>query len=93
MSGEAKTYYEPSQGFDQGQSAGYNGETARPNYDSQAPVSEAKPPPPYPQQPADPPPPYKTFDDAFKIERPKYNDLWAGILVSFLRSLANINSC
>jgi hypothetical protein len=26
-----------------------------------------------------------TFSQAFKIQKPKFNDLWAGILVSFLR--------
>ena len=25
----------------------------------------------------------QTFDQAFKLEKPKYNDLWAGILVYF----------
>lgn len=34
--------------------------------------------PPYP----DNPPPYTTFDEAFKIQKPKYNDIWAGLLVS-----------
>ena len=30
----------------------------------------------------------QTFDQAFKLDRPKYNDLWAGILVrSFRRAL------
>lgn len=24
------------------------------------------------------------FDQAFKLERPKYNDIWAGILVRYL---------
>lgn len=27
------------------------------------------------------------FDQAFKIERPKYNDLWAGILVCYTKLL------
>lgn len=45
----------------------------------QQPGAETKPQqPPYP----DNPPPYSTFDDAFKIEKPKYNDIWAGLLVS-----------
>ena len=26
----------------------------------------------------------QTFDQAFKLDRPKYNDLWAGILVRLL---------
>lgn len=46
----------------------------------QPPGPEQKPQqPPYP----DNPPPYSTFDQAFKIEKPKYNDIWAGLLVSF----------
>lgn len=87
MSGQAASYYDPNQGFDaQGQ-----GQT-KPNgnnefndqrgngYQPPQSVPEAKPavPPPYP----DNPPPYSTFDEAFKIERPKWNDLWAGLLVS-----------
>lgn len=50
----------------------------QPNY-QQPPESK---PPPQPQYPENPPPPYSTFDQAFKIEKPKYNDLWAGLLVS-----------
>jgi len=40
--------------------------------------------PPAPQQYNGPPPEYgekPMFDQAFKLERPKYNDLWAAILV------------
>lgn len=87
MSGQAASYYDPNQGFDaQGQ------RQAKPNgnnefndqrgngYQPPQSAPEAKPavPPPYP----DNPPPYSTFDEAFKIERPKWNDLWAGLLVS-----------
>ncbi|KAI0397534.1 duf580 domain-containing protein [Xylariaceae sp. FL0594] len=41
------------------------------------------PPPPQQQQYNAPPPQYQEkpmFDQAFKLERPKYNDLWAAIL-------------
>lgn len=102
MSGQAESYYNPNQGFDEGQ-ASYanntdgkyfqgqddrNGNYQQPanyqkpvNYEQpanyQQPVPEQKPPPDHP----DNPPPY-TFDDAFKIEKPKYNDIWAGLLVS-----------
>ncbi|KAJ5240004.1 hypothetical protein N7468_004623, partial [Penicillium chermesinum] len=56
-----------------GQSASYGNDNT-PN-----PVPESKPPP-YPDA-VDPPPPYTTFDEAFKIERPKYHDIWAGLLL------------
>jgi hypothetical protein len=87
MSGQAASYYDPNQGFD----AQDQGKTKPDNYNNgvnehgnggyQPPQNapEAKPaaPPPYP----DNPPPYSTFDEAFKIEQPKWNDLWAGLLV------------
>ncbi|KAG6038174.1 putative choline transporter, neither null mutation nor overexpression affects choline transport [Claviceps citrina] len=38
-------------------------------------------PPPYSYNPPKESDPNYTFDQAFKIEKPKYNDLWAGILM------------
>ena len=83
MAGEADGYYNNSQ---QGQ----------PNYAMQQPQGMngqqygAPPAPPPDQQYNQPPPNYgqkygnggekPTFDQAFKIERPRWNDLWAGIL-------------
>lgn len=103
MSGQAASYYDPNQGFDsQSQPYGYttNGTNGANGYhyndqrngyyqqppQPQQPAPEAKPaaPPPYP----DDPPPYSTFDEAFKIDRPKYNDIWAGLLVGTLTSCA-----
>lgn len=89
MTGQAASYYDPNQGFgSQGQPYAYNphgtngpnGSYQQPQPRPQQPVPETKPaaPPPYP----DNPPPYTTFDEAFKIDRPKYNDIWAGLLVS-----------
>jgi hypothetical protein len=55
------------------------------NYQQQQPANYQQPGPDQkPQQPPYPdnPPPYSTFDEAFKIEKPKYNDIWAGLLVS-----------
>lgn len=49
----------------------------QPNY--QQPPAEPKPHPQY-QQNA--PESGFNFDQAFKIEKPKWNDLWAGLLVS-----------
>lgn len=102
MSGQAASYYDPNQGFgSQGQPYAYNtngtngynyndprnGYYQQPPPQPQQPVPEAKPaaPPPYP----DNPPPYSTFDEAFKIDRPKYNDIWAGLLVSVLTPYDN----
>lgn len=58
---------------------------------------QGQPPNGYQQQPQYPPPNYgqnyqnnsptngnggkQTFEQAFKLDKPKYNDLWAGILV------------
>lgn len=95
MNGSAASYYNPSQDFGfQGRPYAYNtngtngydpcdGDYQRPPPSQpQQPVLDAKPaaPPPYP----DNPPPYSTFDEAFKIDRPKYNDIWAGLLVRAL---------
>lgn len=55
----------------------------QPNYQQptyQQPPVEAKPPPQYHQNV---PESGYSFDQAFKIEKPKWNDLWAGLLVSF----------
>lgn len=98
MSGQAASYYNP-EGFDsQPQPYAYNSNASGTNgtngctngygkgyYQQPQQHSEAKPtvPPPYP----DNPPPYSTFDEAFKIDRPKYNDIWAGLLVSVLHSV------
>lgn len=91
MSGQAASYYDQNQGFDPRaqpnyQQNGYQQQQQQPNYpqpDYQQPnyqqPPESKPPPA--QYPENPPPPYTTFDQAFKIEKPKYNDLWAGLLV------------
>jgi len=58
---------------------GYGNGQPQPQYGSPPPV----PPHPQPQDPKfganfDGPPP--TYDEAFKIEKPKYNDWWAGVL-------------
>ncbi|KAJ5577677.1 uncharacterized protein N7459_006641 [Penicillium hispanicum] len=90
MSGQAASYYDPNQGFDaHGQGSNYssgyqerNGNypnyPPQPNY--QQPAAEPKPPPPYPEN-APPPQSGYNFDEAFKIEKPQFNDLWAGLLL------------
>lgn len=93
MSGQAASYYDPNQGFAQGQPPqpqpqpgyGYNNNSYDPrNNGNYPPVAEPKPPPQYQNAPPPPPPQQQqgyNFDDAFKIEKPKFNDLWAGLLV------------
>jgi hypothetical protein len=93
MSGQAASYY-TGEGFGQGQpQPGYNyngqnnGKYQQPQYQQpeyqqpagyQQPAAEPKPPPPYQQNM---PQSGYSFDEAFKVEKPKWNDLWAGILV------------
>lgn len=73
-------------GYQQQQQPNYQPNYAQPQYpqpEYQQPNYQQPPeskPPMQPQYP-DNPPPYSTFDQAFKIEKPKYNDLWAGLLV------------
>ena len=83
--GEADSYYNASLGQQQMQyppQPGYQGAPPGPNYQ--------QPPPTYGQSYSTAPPAQgpvggydgkQTFDEAFKLEKPKYNDLWAGILV------------
>lgn len=99
MSGQASSYYnegvpqgqppQPNYGYEQ-QHGNYqqpNNPPApypQPNYQQptyQQPAAEAKPPPQYHQNVPDS---GYSFDQAFKIEKPKWNDLWAGLLVSLL---------
>lgn len=94
MSGQAASYYnevpqgqppQPNYGYDQhGNYQQPNNPPApypqrnyqQPTYE-QPPV-EAKPPPQYHQNV---PESGYSFDQAFKIEKPKWNDLWAGLLL------------
>ena len=55
---------------------GMNPSQPPPNYENKDGVSYG---PPLPTQTDG----KQTFDQAFKLEKPKYNDLWAGILVCF----------
>lgn len=50
------------------------------NYNDNPPSGGQYAPPPYPPSPAkhDGPPP--SYDELFPIEKPKWNDLWAGLL-------------
>lgn len=87
--GEADSYYNNS---DQ---RGGHPPGPPPQYDAtfgqQQPVNngyQAPPPPPQPQQqyapPANGPGEFdekQSFEQTFKVEKPKWNDIWAGILV------------
>lgn len=80
------------QGYNQNNAGGGGG--YNPAYNAnQQPVND------YQDHPYGPPPPYSfnppqahdekySFDDAFKIEKPKYHDWWAGILVSASNEIA-----
>ena len=87
--GEADSYYNDPAG---GQQMQYSTQTP-PNTDQGEPqeLQYQGPPPDYSQNSRTGPPPQsvmaapgdgkQTFDQAFKVEKPKYNDLWAGTLV------------
>lgn len=91
MSGQAASYYN-NEGFPQGQpqyppNSGYEQQHGNYQPPNNAPYQQ----PAYQQPPSEPKPPQYhqnvpesgyTFDQAFKIEKPKWNDLWAGLLVS-----------
>ena len=79
--------YAPPPSYDPNANQQYGGQ---PPYGNQQPYQQQ----PYPNQPPNMPPPNNgapngggygdekvTFDQSFKIQKPKWNDLWAGILV------------
>ena len=64
-------------GYQQDYNAGYQQNQQPDEYPLQ------QPPPEYSYAPAQPVGDEKySFDQAFKVDKPKYNDLWAGLLVS-----------
>ncbi|KAL4921925.1 plasma-membrane choline transporter-domain-containing protein [Aspergillus aurantiobrunneus] len=82
--GQAASYYNPNQSFEQpgyGNGNGYNPNPANPGYQYDGVDNRG----PEPKPPQEPPPTYNQavygFDDAFKIEKPKFHDLWAGLLL------------
>lgn len=88
--GEAADYYSqqpggPPNGYNAGPQMQYYPQPPeqQQNRQQKGPYAPNQPPP-YGHQPYQAPQagagPY-TFDQAFKVERPKWNDLWAGILV------------
>ncbi|KAE8318425.1 plasma-membrane choline transporter-domain-containing protein [Aspergillus transmontanensis] len=90
MSGQAASYYNENERFGGGQPPPppqqqqpfYNNNGNNGNYQYADPNYQRGP---EPKQPHEPPPTYNQavygFDDAFKIEKPKFNDIWAGLLL------------
>ncbi|KAL2834936.1 plasma-membrane choline transporter-domain-containing protein [Aspergillus cavernicola] len=80
MSGQADSYYNPHQNFSEQPGYNNNGFNNQPNSGYQ--VNGGRGPEPKPPQD---PPTYNQavygFDDAFKVEKPKFNDIWAGLLL------------
>lgn len=73
----------------QGEAAGYYNDQPQPGYQpqqSQEMKSEYAPPT-YGQDFHMPQDNKQSFEQTFKVEKPKLNDLWAGILVSWLHTL------
>jgi hypothetical protein len=73
--GGQQQWQQPNYGYQQ------NNGYPPPNQQQYEPPKQSYPPPNagYQPQPDGPPP---SYDQTFKIEKPRYNDLWAGILVS-----------
>lgn len=81
--GEADSYYTNPQPQMQ-----YPPQAANPDYQNGTEAKSEQPPPAYGQGLQNSPAPMtatgdgkQTFDQVFKLDKPKYNDLWAGILV------------
>lgn len=72
-----------NQGYNQSYNQGYGGGDAQAPPPQQQPMQYAQNPPQY--QSEAPPQPITQgggdFDKTFKIDKPKYNDLWAGLLL------------
>ena len=100
--GEAGSYYDEGgdesqgkQGYPMQPQMQYPPPTLNPGYGNAGPQYQ-QPPPNYGQnfQSSGAPPTTgadgkQTFDQAFKLEKPKYNDLWAGILVCLMQQALN----
>lgn len=91
MSGEASSYYndpnakqdgyqmqQPQQAHRGHQNGGHGGHQQQPHYGGQ---QYMPPPPSYNQNYGGQGQEKPTFEQAFKVEKPKWNDLWAGALL------------
>jgi hypothetical protein len=74
----------------QGEAADYYNNQPRPGYQPQE-VKSGYAPPTYGQDFHMPQDNKQSFEQTFKIEKPKLNDLWAGILVSLEESSGPIH--
>ena len=91
--GQAESYYnggdaQPKQGYPMQSQMQYPPQATHNGYENPTPQYQQPPPPNYGEnyQNSRPGPMTgdgkQTFDQTFKLDKPKYNDLWAGILVS-----------
>lgn len=81
--GAADSYYNDS-GLQQSQQQPSGNGYQQPHYPPGPDLKAQQPPPNYGQEyqmPQTAGDGKQTFDQAFKLDKPKYNDLWAGILV------------
>lgn len=94
--GEAAGYYN-GQGYQQPSQPQYNqsygAQGQYPMQDQPAETKYQQPPPNYGQNFQAPQDGKQTFDQTFKVEKPKYNDLWAGILVCTLGFENQVKHC
>jgi len=68
-------YYNNNPNYDSNPNPGYNNAQPEPKYaPEQSPSYGQQQPPPVPGN-------KPTFQQAFHLDKPKYNDVWAGILV------------
>lgn len=85
--GQSQSQAQYNQGYSNNNNNGYNPAYNGNQQQQQQPMNG------YQDHPYGPPPPYSfnppqthdekySFNDAFKLEKPKFNDWWAGILVS-----------
>jgi len=75
--GEAANYYNPQQ---PPPAPNYS---SHPNYNNGAASGQPNgtyAPPPYPPPQSEPKGPPPSYDEVFAIQKPKWNDLWAGLL-------------
>lgn len=86
--GAADSYYHDG-GLQQSQQQPYGNGYQQPHYPTGPDPKSQQPPPNYGQEYQSSGPPThqtagdgkQTFEQVFKLDKPKYNDLWAGILV------------
>lgn len=87
MSGEAASYYNSTQGYQSSEQPAYQQQQPwAPQYPMQTSGNGhgselPQPPPSYGQNFTAPTDGKQSFEQTFKIQKPKFNDIWAGLLV------------